>query len=215
MIKYVFFDFNGTILDDVDLCLNLLNKILIKQGSKPLSLEEYKHVFTFPVKKYYELAGVDFSKDSFANLSKWFIAEYQPASYKCHCYPHLKEVVEELKNRGLTVGVLSASELSNLKKQLEVLGLISEFSFILGLDNIYASSKITVAKNFIENNNINPKECLMIGDTTHDYEVSQSLGMQCILFSGGHQAVDVLVSTGAKIIASLDELIKYIEVANA
>ena len=31
MIKYVFFDFNGTILNDVDLCLNLLNQIFLKK----------------------------------------------------------------------------------------------------------------------------------------------------------------------------------------
>ena len=65
MIKYVFFDFNGTILNDVDLCLNLLNQILAKQGHKSISLEEYKNIFTFPIKRYYELAGIDFSKDSF------------------------------------------------------------------------------------------------------------------------------------------------------
>ena len=42
MIKYVFFDFNGTIIDDVDLCLELLNKILKGQNKKIVNMEEYK-----------------------------------------------------------------------------------------------------------------------------------------------------------------------------
>jgi len=53
MIKHVFFDFNGTIIDDVDLCLNLLNEILRNQGKPVLDLDTYKHVFKFPIKDYY------------------------------------------------------------------------------------------------------------------------------------------------------------------
>ena len=60
-MKYIFLDFNGTIINDVQLCLDLLNEILRSQGKRELNIEEYKNVFTFPVKKYYEAAGVDFS----------------------------------------------------------------------------------------------------------------------------------------------------------
>ena len=40
MIRYIFFDFNGTILDDVALCLKLLNQMLRRQHKKELTLEE-------------------------------------------------------------------------------------------------------------------------------------------------------------------------------
>lgn len=33
-IKYIFFDFNGTLLNDVDLCLELLNGLLRGQNKK-------------------------------------------------------------------------------------------------------------------------------------------------------------------------------------
>ena len=75
MKKYVFFDFNGTILNDVDLCLELLNKILSKQKKPLVDEKQYKNIFTFPIKKYYELAGVDFSLNTFEELSHDFIVE--------------------------------------------------------------------------------------------------------------------------------------------
>ena len=50
-MKYIFLDFNGTIINDVQLCLDLLNEILRSQGKRELNIEEYKNVFTFPVKK--------------------------------------------------------------------------------------------------------------------------------------------------------------------
>ena len=65
MKKYIFLDFNGTIIDDVDLCLDLLNQILENQKKEKVSKERYKDIFTFPVQKYYELAGVDFYLNSF------------------------------------------------------------------------------------------------------------------------------------------------------
>lgn len=210
MIKYVFFDFNGTILDDVDLCLDLLNEILIKQGKKILNLSEYKEIFTFPVRKYYELAGVDFKQDSFEDLSKFFINKYQPLSFKCSCYPNVKELIKILKEKGIVVGILSASQIDNLKEQLEVLDLKDEFSFVLGLDNIYAVSKENIARDFLLNNKIVPETCLMLGDTLHDYEVAENLGMNSILFSGGHQSKNILKKAKRPIIDDLLELINYI-----
>lgn len=210
MIKYVVFDFNGTILDDVNLCLNLLNEILTKQNKKPLTLDEYRHVFTFPIKKYYELAGVDFTKDSFEDLSLWFINNYQEASFKEKTYPHLLDVITKLKEKGIKLVILSASQKDNLIKQLEVLKLKDKFDDILGLDNIYAASKVDIAKNFVKENNIDPKDVLAIGDTLHDFEVGRALGFKVLLFSKGHQARDVLAKAGVPIIDDLIDIIDYI-----
>ena len=46
MKKYIFLDFNGTIIDDVDLCLDLLNQILENQKKEKVSKERYKDIFT-------------------------------------------------------------------------------------------------------------------------------------------------------------------------
>lgn len=109
-MKWVFFDFNGTIIDDVELCLNLLNEILVSQNKNTVDLKKYKNIFCFPIKHYYELAGVDFNINSYEELSKWFIKEYQPQSFNCKLFPNLKETVLKLKDKGIMVGVLSASE---------------------------------------------------------------------------------------------------------
>lgn len=210
MIKYVFFDFNGTILDDVNLCLNLLNKLLTLQNKKNLDIFEYRNVFTFPIKKYYELAGIDFNLNSFEELSEIFINNYQEASYNCNVYPNLREVLAKLTKLNIKKVVLSASQIDNLLKQLEVLNLKSEFDNVLGLDNIYATSKVLVAKDFI-NNKINPKEVLLVGDTTHDFEVASELGFKIILFAGGHQSIEVLSKTKAPIICDLKEILNFID----
>ena len=44
MYKYIFFDFNGTIIDDIDLCLDLLNEILRKQNKPLVGKKKYKEI---------------------------------------------------------------------------------------------------------------------------------------------------------------------------
>ena len=54
-MKYLIFDFNGTILNDTGLGLECINRCIDDFLDRDhLSLEEYRNIFTFPVKHYYE-----------------------------------------------------------------------------------------------------------------------------------------------------------------
>ncbi len=209
--KYVFFDFNGTILDDVMLCLNLLNEMLDEQNKKKLSLNEYKNVFTFPVIDYYVKAGLDFNIKSFKELSFEFINKYQPNSLKCSLYPNTIETFKILISKGYKLVCLSASQIDNLIMQLKHFEIYDYFTSILGLSNIYAKSKVEVGLNYIKENNIDPKECIMIGDTLHDAEVSDNMGIDSVLVSFGHQSYDVLKKSNKKILDNTYDLINYLE----
>ena len=60
-VTHVLWDFNGTILDDVEPCIKSINELLVGHGLKPLeSVAEYQSVFGFPIKDYYERIGFDF-----------------------------------------------------------------------------------------------------------------------------------------------------------
>ncbi len=212
MIKNVFLDFNGTLIDDVDLCLKLLNDILRRQGNKEVSLEEYKNIFTFPIKKYYELAGVDFTKDSYEDLAICFINAYQKASLSCNLYDGVINTIKFLRNKGINVYILSASEKNNLKEQCDHFGLTSVVCDVLGIDNIHAESKVSLAINYIKDNNINLEETIFVGDTLHDNEVARSLGVKSILIPNGHQSKERLEKSDAIIIDDFKDLMnKYDE----
>ena len=211
MIKNVFLDFNGTLIDDVDLCLKLLNDILRRQGAKEVSLEEYKNIFTFPIKRYYELAGVDFTKDSYEDLAIWFIKNYQKTSLSCSLYDGVIDTIKFLRGKGINVYILSASEKHNLKEQCDHFGLTSVVCDVLGIDNIHAASKVNLAIDYIKNNNINLNETIFVGDTLHDDEVAKSVGVKSILIPNGHQSKEVLARSNAIIIDDFKNLMNKYE----
>lgn len=185
-MKYIFWDFNGTVLDDVELCHEILSEMLEEEQRPPVTFEEYLHIFTFPVRAYYDIV-YDLEKTPFDVLAHRFIDRYQPRSLSCKLHEGVIETIQACQALGYTNVLLSASEKKNLLTQLEHYQIIDLFSDILGTENIYATSKVAVAKKFIQDHHIDPKDILMIGDTLHDAEVAEALGCDIILYTKGHQ----------------------------
>jgi phosphoglycolate phosphatase len=44
---------------------------------------------------------------------------------------------------------------------------------------------------------------ILVGDTRHDYEVAQALGIGCVLVEGGHQSRERLVTCPVPLLASI------------
>ena len=213
MIKHVFFDFNGTIINDLDLCFNLLNEFLEEQGKEKVTKERYKDIFRFPIKEYYKLAGIDFDIESYESLSIKFIKKYQPASLKCGLYDAVIPTLKKLNEMNIKCYIISASEKNNLIEQCESYDIVKYFVDILGIENIHAKSKVDIAVNYINDKKLNKDEVLFIGDTLHDKEVADAMGVKSCLVSCGHQSVNVLKNANVNIYSDvygvLEEINKY------
>ena len=85
----VLWDWNGTLLDDVALCVDALNRLLrIYHYPQQYSLAQYREIFGFPIEDYYIRAGFDFSKNSYKELADDYMQDYlAPAGRKCCARP--------------------------------------------------------------------------------------------------------------------------------
>ncbi len=197
-MQYVIFDFNGTILNDVEVSVACLNKTIEKYLLRDfISIDEYKRIFTFPVKKYYEAVGFDFEQLDWYEVGQYWMDLYLNNYYKCGLNDGVVDLLIANKEKGIKNVVLSASRVDILKRQLNELGILAYFDEVLGIDNIYATSKLPIGLNFIADKDIN--ECVMIGDTLHDLEVARSMGIRCLLVSCGHQDKDILLNEHDKV----------------
>jgi len=188
-IDNIIFDFNGTIIDDVDLCYQLLNQLLKSRNHPTVTKEHYRDIFKFPIIDYYELAGFSFenNRDDFAELGKIFQAEYHAKCNECGLYDGIVDTFKKYCSSKRLI-VLSATKTSELVAQLEHYDIAKYFKDILGIDNIYGTSKVQVAKDFFKLNHIDPNKTVVIGDTDHDYLVAKELNCHSILTSQGHQS---------------------------
>ena len=211
MTKYLIWDFNGTILDDRQLSLDLLNEILEKQGKPPIQDDTYLELFGFPIKQYYLDAGVTFEEQSFEELADWYIKKYQPLSLNLSLHDGVVEALVVLKKMGIKHVCLSASEQKNLEEQLKHYQIYDYFDHVIGTDNVQAKGKDKAGIAFLKKNKINPNECLYIGDTTYDYDVARKMRVQAVLFSGGHQAKSRLLGKTPIIVDNVYDIIYLID----
>ncbi len=208
--NHIVWDWNGTLFNDVTLCVDIINEMLKKRNLKQLNLNDYKEKFDFPVKDYYKKVGFDYSIESFELVGTEFIDIYNKRRYECDLHTKVKDIIVELSNLGIKQYVLSARQQSHLIEELKHYKIYDYFEEIIGLNNHYAEGKIENAKAFINSNKINPNTILLIGDTTHDFEVAKTIGINCALISNGHQVNYKLVNTGTKIYNELIDAFNYL-----
>jgi len=205
-IDAVVWDFNGTLLDDLDLVVRSVNTQLTKRGHPPLTSAEYRDVFGFPVEDYYRRIGLTFETESMAELSADFFAEYEPHLQACSLQEGVLEVIDALARRSVRQFVLSAMEEGMLQETLKSLGIAERFVGAYGLAHLEGDSKISRGRQLLEDFDLLPKATLMVGDTDHDAEVAHALDMNVLLVSTGHQSKAKLRATGCPVIDRLSEI---------
>ena len=205
---HIVWDFNGTLLNDVDACIQSANRLLINHGLPAVgSVEDYRAAFGFPIIDYYRRLGFDFEKTPYADLAVEWVAYYLESAANAPLYPDATDTLRTVQSKGISQLILSATEKSMLEKQIEALGIRPYLDEILGLDNIHAYSKREIGLAWREKNP--DARLLFVGDTDHDAQVAAAMGADCILVTTGHQPRRVLESLHPlAVVDSLGEICK-------
>lgn len=205
--KNIIWDWNGTLLDDREICINSINTLLTERGIEPLTNQRYLDIFTFPVKEYYKEAGFDFNKESFEVVAIDFMKYYSDAIPDCPLHASTKEVLNNFKEYGYRQIILSAMEQSQLDNLIQKMRLNIFFEAVYGIDNQLGAGKKEIAVKAISNSKFTPKDTCIIGDSLHDAEVARYLNTNCVLVAHGHQSAERLKSSGFEVVMNLEELI--------
>ncbi len=211
--QHVIWDWNGTLLNDAWLCVEVLNGLLTRRGRAPISEEDYRNNFGFPVIHFYDYLGFDTDADSFERVSHEFIGDYEARWFEeCELHSEASQVLTDLTEIGMSHSVLSAAKQQTLNEGIQHFGIRGHFQGLMGADNIYAEGKVAQGRDWIEQLHWQPEEIVLIGDTLHDFEVAEAIGTHCILMAHGHHSSERLAKTGAPVVHSLRELVQLLRV---
>lgn len=211
MKKYthIIWDFNGTILDDIQIGIDSINCLLRRRGLPTVeSTEHYRSLFGFPIIDYYKRLGFDFDKESYDDVAVEWVEQYNSRRDKAYVHSDVMRLLEKFKNENVKQIIISATERNMLAEQISELGLTSYFDEILGIDDIKANGKTHVA---IEWRDAHPyAHPLFIGDTDHDMDTAYAMRVECALVACGHQSYDYLRSLGSSAYRDMNELYSYL-----
>jgi phosphoglycolate phosphatase len=208
--QHVIWDWNGTLLDDLDLCLRIINNLLRERGLNSITKDRYLEVFGFPVRDYYLKLGFNFDQEPFEVVSTEFITAYEKGRPDCQLFPGCSEVLSAFQKQGLSQSILSASKRTYLERAVLEYDIEGYFNSVLGLEDHHAAGKLTLAKTYMKDNHPDPNSVILIGDTIHDAEIADQLGIQCILLPSGHQSRSRLVQTNGFLLDNIIDLKEYL-----
>ncbi len=206
-ITTIFWDWNGTLLDDIQICIDSINIMLKKRKKELITPEIYRKIFTFPVKDYYEKAGFDFTVEDFEKPAIEFIDIYTEKLVNAPLFKNTEEVLDYFKQKYFPQYIISAMEQKSLIKSVNKRNIDNYFQKIIGLNNHYAESKIDRAKQLISEISINPETICLIGDTIHDYQVAKEIGCKCVLVTNGHQNHKRLKTVNCLVVDKIKDII--------
>ena len=203
----VIWDWNGTLLDDTELCYRIANEMRSERGMAPMrGVEEYREHFTFPVIEYYKRMGYTFETEPFEAISVEFVATYAERLPSIPLQPCAAEALAAVLKRGARQVLLSATGQEKLDEQVAHFGLNGYFERVIGGSDNLAHGKADYARDFLRESGVSPARTLFVGDTDHDYEIASSIGCGCAILVPGHQSRARLETLGAKLIESLCEV---------
>jgi phosphoglycolate phosphatase len=203
---HIVWDWNGTLFDDVELCVDVMNGLLSRREMKLLTVDSYRDCFDFPVSDYYRRIGFDFEAESFEVVGTEFIREYEKRREEAGLHSDARETLARIQQNGTEQSVLSAYSQPMLEELVRFFSLDEYFVRLVGLSDHYAHGKLDNGIQWICELAHDPGEVLLVGDTTHDYEVAQAMGVDCVLVCRGHQSEQVIANTRAPVLGSLVQL---------
>ena len=207
--KHIIWDWNGTLLNDGWLFVDVMNSILRQRKMETITLDKYRNIFGFPIKDYYIKLGFDLDKEPLEKSGMEFIREYKNRRYEAKLFPKVITLLTKLKATGISHSILSAQHQTLLDDLTQFYNIRHYFIKVIGLNDYYAHSKIKNGIIWIRKLNINLDEILMIGDTNHDFEAAQAMGIDCILLSQGHHCSAILEKTGGTVFLDIKDIFNF------
>ena len=206
--RNIIWDWNGTLLNDLDICIDAINKLLVRRQLGLMTRDRYLDIFTFPVQEYYVQIGFDFGKEAHETVAIEFMDHYLEMVKGARLHDQVRSALELIRDSGRSQIILSAMEQTALRKLAGEHEIDGYFSEIFGISDHLAHGKLSIAEMALRETGFRKEETCLIGDTLHDAEVASSLGIPCILGATGHQSYKRLLDSGYPVIRSLNEIEK-------
>lgn len=115
--------------------------------------------------------------------------------------------LDDLKGRGLPLGIATNDAELNARQQLQSAGIDDRFGFIVGYDSGHggkpAPGQILA---FCDHCGLRPEEVAMVGDSNHDLHAAKSVGALAIGVTTGFYGADELAPHADVLLASFAEI---------
>lgn len=175
MFKGIIFDIDGTLTSTNELIFASFNHITKKYLNKTMSNEEIIALFGPTEDAIIE----SWFNDIHEIVKDDYYKFYKEQHYMASLYPGIKELIIELKEKNIKLGIFTGKGRKAALITLEICGLIKYFDLIISGDDVKEHKPSPEGINLIlEKFNLSPEEVLMVGDSPADIIAARGAGLK-------------------------------------
>lgn len=184
--KFIFFDFDGTLMDTSEGIYESAFYALKKDGVTVPPNVDLKKFIGPPISYgFRHVFGVtdDEKVDHLMQLFRSYYAEF--GAFKAKFYNGFPLVLEDLVKERFLLAVASMKNTELIKVMLKYFKIDRYFSAVFGLNLKGTNTKSDVISEAVSFFKANRSECVMVGDSEYDSEGAQQVGVDCIKVNWG------------------------------
>ncbi len=212
---HVIWDWNGTLLDDLDLVVFAVNATLGPLGAGPISHEDYRTQYVRPVRLFYErLLDRSITDEEWHSFDDAFHHDYNEAVEHVRLAVDALDALDAVERAGATQSLLSMYPHDHLVPLAERHGVADYMLLIEGRRGEAGASKREAMVHHVDaivGHPHTPAELdgfVVIGDALDDAAAAEAAGLRCILYDNGSHPTEELVATGYPVTSSLMEALE-------
>jgi phosphoglycolate phosphatase-like HAD superfamily hydrolase len=205
---HLVWDWNGTLLNDLDLVVRATNEAFVRAGGAPISAAEHRRLFRRPIAEFYgETLGRVLTDDDFAELDEVFHACYNAGLPTCAL---VGDAVDALRAWPGTQSLLSMWFHDELVPTVDRHGLTSHFARVDGQLVEPGGGLVFKAEHLAAHLaalGVPGEAAVLIGDSVDDADAAAAVGAGCVLYSGGFTDAERLRRSGRPVADTLVEAV--------
>jgi phosphoglycolate phosphatase-like HAD superfamily hydrolase len=187
----IVFDWNCTLLDDIELVLEATNALLAYGRKPPIDLLTYQTRITLPLQDFYRSVGFSAAEleQGFAAIQDVFHDYYEARVHTQQLRHGAVELLAAAEAAGVPCLILSNHLEQPIRVQLERLNIHQHFAEVLAYADratqFKHESKGQRLQRFMVQYGLSGADCVIIGDTAEEQHIAQELGMTGVALTGG------------------------------
>lgn len=203
MFQNIVFDWSGVINDNTYAVYQAVMAVFDFSNTKRISFEEFKRDWRQPVIDFYHLYIPDMVLDETKEVFRQNILKYDQNKP----YIGIVNLVKKIKKSNKKLFVITSDLSQTINNQLKAFNLENIFDEIV----VESHDKTKDLENLIKKYSLDLQETVFIGDSNHEIESGQKLGIKTIAVTWGFCLEEKLKSYNPDfIVHNLDELEKII-----
>ncbi len=211
MIKGIVFDFDGTIVDSMEMVFNALNDALKKRGLPSIEVELLGRMAGLPLidiisakAHITESAAKEIEKDVFEAYTAF-------CRTRCQLLPHVERTLKTLKSKQIKLGLLTTTPSKPLGVVASKFSLKDYFDIMLAKEDVKNKPNPEGLNKIIAEFKIKKDECLYVGDSPIDILTGKAAGIKTIGVTTGVATIQQLKEAKPDcIIPDLEKLLIYV-----